>query len=288
MKSIFSFLLSFCLIDSCGAHAQDHVRQHTHSFMPENELGMFDDVNAASNISQDEFESVLEKIEEYYKPIIKAVHGKDLLVTRDWEDSTVNAYATQYGDTWEIHMYGGLARRQEVTPDGFALVACHEMGHHLGGFPYSMSWAANEGQSDYFSTLSCARALMKEATAKQEFSAVSEIPAYPKKMCDESWKKKSDRVQCYRIMLAGKSLADLLSGGKAKFETPSKVEVSKTMNAHPPGQCRLDTYMAGAVCKASFDKNKIPKSEQESSKVSCLESKNQVGFRPKCWFKAQI
>ncbi len=256
--------------------------------MPENELGMFDDINAASNIAQDEFEGVLNKVEEYYKPLIEQVHGKTLLVTRDWEDSTVNAYATQYGDTWEVHLYGGLARRQEVTIDAFMLVACHEIGHHLGGFPYSASWAANEGQSDYFATLSCARALMKEASPSQEFLATNAIPAYPKKLCDDSWKGKTDRVQCYRIAMAGKSLADLLSNGSARFETPSKVVVKKTMNSHPPGQCRLDTYLAGALCEVSFDLQNIPKDEKESAKVSCLESKGQKGFKPHCWFKAKI
>lgn len=287
MKLVLRLFLTLVCFSSCGSYAQ-HRKLHDHSFMPENELGMFDDINAVSNISQDEFEIVLQRIEDYYKPLIEKVHGKTLLVTRDWEDSTVNAYATQYGDTWEIHMYGGLARRQEVSVDGFMLVACHEMGHHLGGFPFSMSWAANEGQSDYFSTLSCARALMKEASSNQEFEALKAIPAYPKRLCDKSWKKQSERLQCYRIALAGKSLSDLLSNGQARFETPSEVIVEKTMNSHPPGQCRLDTYLSGALCRAHFDHEKIPKNESESVKVSCLESKGQLGFRPRCWFKPRI
>ena len=261
----------------------EHQR-HDRSFMPENELGIFDQVDVISHISQNDFEAVLTKVEAYYKPLIEKVHGKTLLVTRDWEDSTVNAYATQYGDTWEIHMYGGLARRPEITADAFMMVACHEMGHHLAGWPFT-SWAANEGQSDYFSTLSCARALMKDAPDQRAFA---EIPTYPKKLCDEAWRKKADRLLCYRIALAGKSLADLLSGGKADFHTPSKKEVKRTTNSHPDGQCRLDTYLSGAICRASFDAQKIPQTEEESSAVSCLESRNEVGFRPRCWFKATL
>ena len=49
-----------------------------------------------------------------------------------------------------------------ITVDGMALVACHEMGHHMGGAPkidgwYGSSWATNEGGADYYGTLKCAR-----------------------------------------------------------------------------------------------------------------------------------
>lgn len=259
-------------------------------FMPENELAKFDSVDVTSNINEDQFETVLLEVEGYYKPLVKDLYGADLSVVRDWQDSTVNAYATRSGDAWEIHMFGGLARRSEITPDGFELVACHEMGHHLGGFPYVQSWAANEGQSDYFATLACARYLWSPQKALNAL-AIKKIPAYPKKLCDGSWSQQDDRDLCYRLALAGKSLADLLSGGTAKFESPvpsPKKDVSVTNNAHPSGQCRLDTYLAGAICGIEFDPNSVPTTERDSAKVSCLQSKAQKGFRPRCWFKPTI
>src|SRR6478609_9034269 len=69
--------------------------------------------------------------------------------------------------TYRVHMYGGLARRPEVTPDGFTLVVCHEVGHHFGGYPFVRDayWAANDGQADYFSTLACARRLWQNQPA---------------------------------------------------------------------------------------------------------------------------
>lgn len=255
-------------------------------FMPENKLSELDPM-VPVNLSEAEFENVLTQVEEYYSPLVKRLYKANLFVTRDWEDSTVNAYATRSGNNWEVHMYGGLARRPEITQDGFAMVACHEVGHHLGGFPYVQSWAANEGQSDYFSSISCARHLWKADSAKNA-AAEKNIPDYPKKLCDGAWKLQEERNLCYRIALAGKSLADLLSGSSAKFETPSKIIVKRTNNAHPAGQCRLDTYLAGALCKVNFNQELIPKTEKESSKVSCLQSLKQVGFRPVCWFKAKI
>ena len=58
---------------------------------------------------------------------------------------------------YKVIMFGGLARRPEITADGFLLVVCHELGHHLAGYPFIDDWAANEGQADYFATQSCTK-----------------------------------------------------------------------------------------------------------------------------------
>ena len=55
------------------------------------------------------FNSILDRIEEMYTPII-AEFGATLSVARSWSDGTVNAYARQLGSTWEIAMFGGLAK----------------------------------------------------------------------------------------------------------------------------------------------------------------------------------
>lgn len=255
--------------------------------MPENELAKFDRLDGSANITEDQFEAALVEVEAYYKPLVKELYGAELAVIRDWQDSTVNAYATRSGDQWEIHMFGGLARRHEITPDGFELVACHEIGHHLGGFPYVQDWAANEGQSDYFATLACAKHLWSPEIDLNA-TAAKRIPTYPKKLCDDSWGNQDDRNLCYRLALAGKSLADLLSGGSARFESPDPSVVASTNNAHPGGQCRLDTYLAGAICGINFDQRSVAKTERQSAKVSCLASRGEKGYRPQCWFKPHL
>jgi len=63
-------------------------------------------------------------------------------------------------------MFGGLARHETMTPDGFATVVCHELGHHLGGVPkkfswFGNSWASNEGQADYFGIMKCLRKMFE-------------------------------------------------------------------------------------------------------------------------------
>ena len=266
----FSLLLTiFFLSEACFSQQ---------SFMPENDLYKEDRINELESTTEHEFLTVLKQVENFYKPIVQR-HGASLVFINDWKDPTVNAYATQIGKRWEVHMFGGLARRKEMTIDGFQLVACHEVGHHLGGFPFVHEWAANEGQSDYFAALSCARELWKHDLVKNAAAALS-VPRHPKRLCDQAWSRRADRNLCYRVAQAGKSLADLLSRGTAKYETSDKTVVSSTVNHHPGGQCRLDTYLAGASCKVSFDVSRIPRNEKDSAKVSCA--------RPRCWFKPTI
>jgi hypothetical protein len=268
-------------------------------FLPPNNLHLEDGLLRGVQLTEQDFNDAIDEAEAIYKPLIQQTFGARLRFNRLWTNSTVNASASQSGSTWDVNMYGGLARRPEITRDGFSIVICHELGHHLGGYPFSSAWAANEGQSDYFATLSCARLLWKDQVEKNAESAEL-IPDLPKAKCDATWETEDDRNLCYRLMLAGKSTADLLSalgGTVAKWDSPDPKKVSSTNNAHPQGQCRLDTYIAGALCVAEFDENLIPgkalggrrnsaDAERESAKYTCTPVDSfEIGTRPLCWFK---
>ncbi|NRA63839.1 MAG: hypothetical protein HRU19_05115 [Pseudobacteriovorax sp.] len=272
------------------------------AILPPNNLHLQDTVLAA-NMTEEEFNEIITQAEEIYKPVIEGTHGARLRFNRLWTNSTVNASASQSFGAWTVNMYGGLARRPEVTPDGFALVVCHELGHHLAGFPFSSRWAANEGQSDYYATLTCARELWRDDIERNaEFRET--IDEFPKALCDEVWEDIDDQNLCYRSMEGGKSLADLLSALRnqtVSFETPDTNTVSRTQNSHPQGQCRLDTYMAGALCKAEWDIDVIPgkdlgsrrnsaQAEEAAGEYSCLQqiAELEEGVRPLCWFKSQL
>ena len=258
-------------------------------FLPPNNLDLQDDINFTGGVTQDEFNAILDSIETIYAPIIKA-HGATLKIHRNWDDATVNASANQWWGTWHLNMYGGLARRPEVTADGFAMVVCHELGHHLGGFPFT-GWAGNEGQSDYFAALSCARILWGHETEKNALAREA-ISAFPRELCDANFEGQERRDLGYRQMLAGESIAGLLAalkGSQISYTTPDTSVVDKTFNSHPEAQCRLDTYIASTLCKAEWDINVIPKDERISSKYTCtIAGGDNVGMRPKCWFKEGI
>ena len=197
------------------------------SILPPNDLHLQDNVHSLANMTEEEFNTIVNTIIDYYRPIVTA-RGARLVSNNLWTDPTVNASAQQSGSTWIINMYGGLARRSEVTPDGFAMVVCHELGHHLGGFPFygDRDWAASEGQSDYFATQSCAREIWKNQS--EENARFREtVGEYEKNKCDTAWSEVADQNLCYRTAAAGHSLATLLgalrsSNNRPRFDTPDR------------------------------------------------------------------
>lgn len=261
-----------------------------------------------ANMTKAEFDGAIEKARQFYEPIVRS-HGGRLVINGRWTDDTLNANASQFFGTWNINMYGGLARHPDMTLDGFALVLCHELGHHLAGFTFRKgggfggTWAANEGQSDYFATQSCARELWASETAENAKYRGKVVPTV-ERACNEMWATVEEQDLCYRINAGGRSLANVLSAlkedpVKPEFETPDSNKVNKVDDSHPEAQCRLDTYYAGSLCKAEFDVNLIPgkkmsdqfgqAAEMEAAGESCMEISNYTeGLRPRCWFRPGV
>ena len=272
---MISMMLIFSPLVMCG---------NTESFMEENNLYLEDNVNLMSNMTEDQFNSVIEDFQTRLGDISENT-GMSLKVLGHWDDPTVNAYTYVQGNVRVVEIFGGLARRSEVTVDALTLVLCHEVGHHLGGFPTYRGWASDEGQSDYYSTLVCAKTMWKNQCCQK--SAKKQIPKHPKKLCDDVWWWKKDRQMCYRSMMAGKALGDLMSrSGSVDYDTPDENYVVKTYHSHPDAQCRLDTYMAGSLCDTTkWNHHVIPRTEEEAYSVSCPMGEYDVGWRPRCWFK---
>ena len=109
-------------------------------------------------ITEASFNNVLDKIVAVYNPIA-ASHGMQLQFNRLWSDGTINSDTDTEGNTWIINSYGGLARYNGMTADGYAGVACHELGHHLGGAPLFSdgSEMSVEGEADYHVGTKCLR-----------------------------------------------------------------------------------------------------------------------------------
>jgi hypothetical protein len=264
----------------------------TKTFMPPNNL---DQEELTGGLTEAQFNSVIDKVMSFYGPIVQNF-GATLTVDRRWTDNTVKASADQPSPTqWRVHMYGGLARRPEITEDGFAMVICHEIGHHLGGYPYVQDWAADEGEADLHATMACAQ---KVFGTNLELAAIAtaDLPDNMKAKCDAAHADQANREICYRGLVAGKSLADLLgalgSEPAVSFDTPDTSVVTRTNHEHPAAQCRLDTYVAGALCgNAKWDYTLIPgksmanhnsmEAQAEAYAHSCETGE---GARPKCWY----
>lgn len=270
-----------------GAAAAPRSSAMTDSFLPENTLRIpIRADSAGKGLTEAQFNQVIDKIEGIYAPIIAGLGGK-LQIERRWTDDTVNAYAQRLGDVYKVSMFGGLARHEAVTQDGFALVVCHELGHHLGGAPKKGArWASNEGQADYYGNLKCLRRVFSSGTGMFTRAAANDEVA--QKACSQSFSSASERALCLRESMAGVSLGTLLNilgGGTTppQFDTPDTSVVEATDDNHPAAQCRLDTYFQAALCARPWTETM---SDTDPNVGSCTRSQGfSVGLRPQCWYK---
>jgi hypothetical protein len=258
-------------------------------FAPENDMriSVFD--KDTNGMTEQRFNDIISRVEKVYAPVVQSKNAQ-FEVKRNWTDDTVNAFAQRMGSVWQVQMFGGLARHPVVTDDGFMLVMCHETGHHLGGAPkkggVSGRWASNEGQSDYFGSMKCMRRVLEN---DDNVSIVTKIKvdAEATKACQSVYTNENEIALCQRIAMAGKSLALLLSElsktTKVAFNTPNKMVVTKTNDAHPEAQCRLDTYFSGILCDKSWDQDVSDKNPVTG--VCIKKDGHQVGTRPLCWYK---
>lgn len=258
---------------------------------PKNNLRIPVNALLRNDMTEERFNEIINLAEAAYAPIVKSKKAV-LVFSRNWKDETVNASANRFGGTgWFVNMYGGLARHPLVTDDGFLLVVCHELGHHLGGAPVKGGirgyWAATEGQADYFGTLKCMRKILVNADNAAIISKM-DIDSELSTQCTNAYHNENEIALCKRIGMAGKSLAMLLSSlgdnAAVHFNTPDTSVVKKTNKDHPKAQCRLDTYLAGDLCPKDFNEENGKKDPRVGACVKS-EGYDVKMVRPLCWYK---
>ncbi|NRA63559.1 MAG: hypothetical protein HRU19_03705 [Pseudobacteriovorax sp.] len=237
MKYLFTCFV-LCFVLPLMAKAQ--------SFVEDNPALRYQVTEEESNISEEQFYEVIETALEIYTEIIEEQGWKPLTIRGFWEDETVNAYILPQLQKNIVTMYGGLARRPEVSLDGFALVVCHEIAHGYGGKPDKRSplfKVSVEGQADYYGAGVCLPKVL-DAIPITDFAVPT---SYERFLCENE----ADPSQCERLVLASRRIGALLAFIKSEpipqFETPDPSVVRRTLRDHPGIQCRLDTYLAGIL-----------------------------------------
>lgn len=257
-------------------------------FVPENNMKIPVGLFTAGGISEQQFNQVIDRLIKIYGPEI-AAQGNRLKVNRLWTDATVNASAQRSGKDFILNMYGGLARHPAINVEGFALVICHEMGHHIGGAPkvsgWGNNWASNEGASDYFATLKCLRRFFAEDDNASILQSV-DLDETALDSCTSQHPNMQDRLLCLRNSIAGQSVAELFQAlrkqpTRPRYNTPDTKVVSRTDDQHPDTQCRLDTYFQGALCPTPIDE---AMSDTDVRQGACYAGRDTVGLRPRCWY----
>ncbi len=274
------------------------------NFFPANKL-RFPIKNDGRQISRPQFRKILDAAESVYKPIFQSLGVGRFYIADRWNDDTVNACASigapcskgsaAAGNTDRyVEIYGGLGRHPLMTAEGLMLVICHEIGHHIGGYPRyekNTSVMATEGQSDYFASAKCMRLIYSALTPKTNenwaWANKNRIPQEVQKPCLNSFGNNVSAIYCMRSSLAGLSLAQVLGSlngtdpRQLSFILKDNSVVQTTFESHPKAQCRLDTYAAGAACTAD---PRIPFSATNPNQGACV-NKMAPGARPSCWYK---
>lgn len=282
-KGILAAVTALSLTASASFACDIHGKS---GFAPENNLRISQWDKATNGMTKERFLAIVKSVSDVYEPVVKE-KGGILSMNNRWDDDTVNASAQQMGKTWVVNMYGGLARHPLTTDDGFRLVVCHELGHHIGGAPRKgASWASNEGQADYFGAMKCLRRVLEKEDNVAYVSKMT-VDEAATKACQAKYSNADEIALCQRVSMAGKSLGSLLGelGGNSnvKFDTPDKSVVSRTNDAHPAAQCRLDTYFSGTLCDKTWEQD-VDKNDPKIG--TCIKRDGYtVGTRPLCWYK---
>jgi len=208
-----------------------------------------------------------------------------------------NAHPVREGKNWFADIYGGLFKNPKVryvNKDYLFVIACHEVGHHLGHtvyYPNSFWWASGEGQSDYYTTSKCLRRVFQETDNQKWLDEMEQWKddfvqkelLLAKNKCNEAWDNSHENAICVRSALASSmTIANLTGSTKAySLESSSKVIASKTGFGYPDDQCRLDTFLNGARCSLSFDKE----TSADNHLIGNCDSDDHLGKRPSCWYK---
>lgn len=263
------------------------------SILPENNRAIpVSDKN--EGLTEAQYNLVIDKVDATYRPIVEKL-GKKLTIHRLWEDSRVNAGTTMKGKEIILRMYGGYARHPLISEDAYALVLCHELGHHLGGIPRKIfrsgnpGWPSVEGQADYFATLKCLRKVFRKDNNQEIVGKLSVTP-FMRDKCTATFKTDWEVAICIRTAVAGlvnsSISADIRNTEVPTLETPDQNVVEKTFEEHPVPQCRLDTYFNGAVCEVSSFRSL---SDEDETIGAChISHGHLIGSRPECWFKSSV
>lgn len=206
-----------------------------------------------SEIKESDFNDINQAILNIYRPIL-AENGEKVELKELFQgfggafkvDSTLKYWGE---NLIIITLTGAVPKNPAINVEGYAIVACHEMGHILGGEPRQKSklskWSSVEGQADYFATSLCMWQLMK-AMPKD---GVSIEP-----LCAAQFNGAKKVADCSRILSGIKALVSYFNASQTTAKSISidqkdLSKVSYTLQKYPSPQCRVDTWMAGLLGK---------------------------------------
>lgn len=315
---LIRILISFCFVSFCfGKSAHYHV--------PENNLNISKEFSqqrvGPQAFTKEKVDSVIKKVADIYAPIVQESMGVKLDMINLWDEEAFNAVAfVPSGITRErvVALFGGFSRFPWMTEDALTFVLCHELGHHLGGFPSKTSstmdrlgiWSASvEGQADYWGVSKCMRKVLSSEDnvnviknrIKAFHAATDTVERFQNYVDNDVFNTcKTNHsadvnatALCVRSAMAGYLIMNIFefaessSTGK-KFELLSfqttRSEVDEIPSGgifvdHPSNICRLQTISAASLCEKS---SSVEVSYDDPNQGICVD--DEKTSRPPCWY----
>lgn len=197
-----------------------------------------------------------------------------IILRIDQNNLSVAASAEYDGQNMFVIINVGLLKSQRLTPDTLRMIACHEIGHLLAGDPRKnipmdwtgpiapdgLSYLSSEGQADYFAARTCFPKLVLGQDHSNLINIEKVTPTLKSKCAQREHSTANDYHLCLRSSVAGYDFLRLTYDFSISFDTPDdRITASLERDTYPGRQCRLDTFVAGALGNAP---------------------------RPACWFRA--
>ncbi|WP_408098813.1 ImmA/IrrE family metallo-endopeptidase [Peredibacter sp. HCB2-198] len=247
-------------------------------------------------ISKKEFETTISKVQNEFAQDVQEM-GAKLAILGNWSNSTINAHTSRSTDSkiWKVHANGGFARLKFLNQDGFTILLCHELGHHLGGYPKvkKHSWLSVEGQADYFATLKCSKRIFSDSIENSKVVSNLKVSKFVTDKCTEAYANVDEVNVCIRSAMASKNLIEATNIEVNKIYNEPLPRIEFDINdrpyakghiyqAHSELQCRLNTLFNGSLCNKDV-KNSLSDTEESSGNCS-LSQGDILGVRPNCWY----
>lgn len=243
-------------------------------------------------ITEKDFRSLIDRVRKVYDPVF-AARGYEVEYLLYWDVEDGNAMTSEAKDKKKAFFLfaGGLLRSRYMTKDSFLFVACHEIGHHLGGFPKEKKnpWCSVEGQADYFANLRCMKEIFKGDPENKKARKLS-LPRAIREKCRRMYSDEESINICLRSTKAGEDAMRFLqakqSGKDADASLLNRVlpPAEETIQRYPDHACRAETAFQGAICDRVGEL-----SDTDETVGTChLKNGDSMGLRPACWFKPGV
>ncbi len=174
-----------------------------------------------------DFYNVPVKVISLFSDSLKKIQA-NVVLDAQWESPYFGAGIAYYDNYFYMRIFGGTTRVEGMSLDAYAALACHELGHIIGGAPYQTilgaEWSSSEGQADFFAASVC---LPKYFLQKN-------IPASAiASLVEKAGYEMLNSVAPY----GSQKELPILRHTPLSFQTPETL-----INLYPSLQCRYETF----------------------------------------------